>query len=153
MERVILTNYSELHWWDYTQYYNNYKPCGLWYSFGSEWADFVKNNLPEKSNTKNKIILNVNFKKILLLDSKEKCISFYEKYHYTGEEIDFPEINWSLVADEYYGIEVKNFNNFRPESPKREKEIGWLYGWDVSSGCIWNMSAIKSYKVYTNDFI
>ena len=44
-------------------------------------------------------------------------------------------IDWELVGDDYYGIEITH-----PYG-----EIGsWISTWDISSGCVWNPRAIES---------
>ena len=42
-------------------------------------------------------------------------------------------IDWKKVASKYDGIEIV------PYQPKARMNLLWYYGWDIASGCIWNL--------------
>ena len=49
-----------------------------------------------------------------------------------GESID-----WKKVASKYDGIEIN------PYQFEARYQYLWYYGWDVASGCIWNLKSVK----------
>ena len=62
-------------------------------------------------------------------------------------------IEWGEVAKKYSGIEIKNPDIYKfkkvPIGYRNEVYMSWLYGWDISSGCIWNKNGIESIeKIY-----
>jgi hypothetical protein len=129
----------------YTQSDNWSKPSGLWYQFNNSWINLcIKNNKDAEHmgrkphhafEIKNyNITLDVDLSEIIILDTPEKVIEFSEKY---GNGVFF--IKWNDVANDYKGIEIPNY-----KSVSRYK---WMNSWDISSGCIWDLSAIKNYKV------
>ena len=49
-----------------------------------------------------------------------------------GESID-----WNKVASKYDGIEIN------PYQFEARYQYLWYYGWDIASGCVWNLSGVK----------
>jgi hypothetical protein len=79
----------------------------------------------------------------LLLDSAAAIDSFTEKY-----EIELiPDmrngvfIDWARVMQEYSAIVCTPYIWARRLGPL------WYYGWDCASGCVWDVSAIKSIRL------
>lgn len=116
------------------------KPRGLWYDIDSSWLDWCNGNMPEWTY-KNHFELEIDESKILIIDTKQKLLDFDKEYsRKITERLSFHYIDWELVATKYSGIEI---------SPYRYDcrfDLFWYYGWDVSSGCIWNFDCIKSTK-------
>ena len=62
-------------------------------------------------------------------------------------------IKWDIVENEYCGFEIKNYSKIKKELLK---EIGldgmgeylWFFSFDFSSGCIWDMKAVKEIKYF-----
>lgn len=53
------------------------------------------------------------------------------------------EIDWKKVKEEYQGIIIAPY-----QWPCRlANETGWYYGWDCASGCIWDLTCIKEFKL------
>lgn len=88
---------------------------------------------------------------ILLLGSPNKIIEFGRKYAGT-DPTDFggflkdttrPDyiywIKWEQVMEDYDGIIIAPYQ----WSCRLASETTWYYGWDCSSGCIWNMDIIE----------
>ena len=127
----------------YEQTNNWAKPNGLWYQIGGKWNRLcdINNTDAEHYNHKKhdvfkikkyNISLDIDFNDIAVLDTKDKVVDFSEKYG-NGEFF----INWTDVIKGYKGIEVyKNIRYYK-----------WMNGWDIDSGCIWDLSSIKGYKV------
>jgi len=119
------------------------KPKGLWYSFGSEWVDFARQQMPQWEDD-HLFKIEIDERKILRLgaDYDMPYGKFEEKYAVkeiknkgTNIEYENVDIDWKRVAKDYAGIEIQN-----PWG-----QIGhWQRPWDVSSGCIWGDGVIKS---------
>ena len=117
------------------------KPKGLWYALGTEWIDWVRDQVPKWEG--NHIYrLELNESMILKVTDFK---SFEDEYGYVEDYIRNSSlwrddkkpkgINWERVSHEYYGVEV-----IAPFGG----EIGnWNRTWDVSSGCVWNKRGIK----------
>jgi len=119
------------------------KPHGLWYACGHEWIQWCKKENFEIGDLENKFILDIDFNKILILDSVDKMILFNKQYGIRDvqqrEYWAVPnEIDWNEVSKNYQGIEICPY-----QWGLRNKFL-WYYGWDVASGCIWNKQAIKN---------
>lgn len=133
------------------------KPYGLWYSIDDEWLDFCKSEMPYKLQEYT-FTLKLNLKSILVINSKPKLVKFWNKYkcdhpHFVGvklipEEYRIKTVDWGKVANDYKGIEFTNFSRFKygMNLPMEIMRTIWFMTWDVSSGCIWDSSAIISYS-------
>jgi len=118
------------------------KPNGLWYEIDGDWIKKCSIDMPHMIRKYN-IILDIDLTNILVLDSYEKGVIFYEKFNKDyghGQE----RILWEQVVKSYKGIEIPNI-----EILKRDilKDTSWVVFWDVNSGCIWDLSAIKNYEL------
>lgn len=129
----------------YEQSDNWSKPNGLWYQINGSWVNLcIKNNKDneyhnfKKQNRfdikKYNIKIDVDFDNILVLNTRDKVIEFSEKYG-NGEFF----IKWIDVIKKYKGIEIPNYNAVW--------YYKWMNGWDINSGCIWDLTVIKNYKV------
>lgn len=124
------------------------KPKGLWYACGDEWIKWCKGENFKLGDLKHKFVLDVDFNKILILDTTKKIDSFSKQYGANKYEISneinnswrwkIDSIDWQKVAEKYQGIEIC------PYQWDLRHEFLWYYGWDVASGCIWNKQAIKN---------
>jgi hypothetical protein len=113
------------------------KPFGLWYSIGFEWLDFTTNDF-EGFYGEEKLYayeINIDNLNILKLNTIEDINEFLKKYK-IGNDM-FVSIDWKEVSKSYDGIEINNYRKIKNKALLNFDYI-WLYGWDVSSGCIWN---------------
>jgi hypothetical protein len=81
---------------------------------------------------------------ILSIKTIEDFHLFNKKYRIKNKK--YTEINYNKVAEDYGGIEIKNYNKINQELRKDKnyyKKYSWFYSYDFSSGCIWNLSLIK----------
>lgn len=117
-----------------------HKPKGLWYAIGTEWIDWVKNEMPHwEGDYLYKI--EVNPSKILFIKNKEELLSFSSRYSVINQDSDLMgAIDWKSVAEKYSGIEIS------PYQFNLKYNITWYYTWDVASGCIWKQDGIKNIK-------
>jgi hypothetical protein len=121
------------------------KPKGLWYGFGTSWIDFVRSEMPAwESDTKHVFKIEIDTSNILIIKDDESFLEFSDKYKDPEYEKKWPDIkidkiNWPEVAKEYKGIEFPvYFSKYR-----MNRKYFWYYPWDVASGCIWDLSAVK----------
>lgn len=117
------------------------KPSGFWYGFGSEWIDWCRSEMPDWVG---KYIYGVDVGKsnVLQITTNLELMQFNRKYEsrvsdtgyklYEGESID-----WQKVVSEYDGIEINPYQN------EARNQYMWYYGWDIASGCVWNLSKVK----------
>lgn len=124
------------------------KPKGLWYSFNDEWISWCNGENFRLESTKHKFLLELDLDKIYQISNNKQFIDFFEKYKDlvdwkkkilpNTKHIDFMDINWGKVSEEYYGIEIN------PYMYEFRFSHMWYCGWDVSSGCVWNKDAVRS---------
>jgi len=155
--KIWATDKTELEHREYQQYIEGH-PNGLWYSFGNQWADFIRRDWPfdvKDYTNKYKMIFEIEVGgNILKINTHEEAVNFTKKYNpnsyfYIGspshsiqswrsnEKGNYRqgEINWALVAKDYDGIEctiIKELSFFEMFST-----------WDIDSGCVWNTNVVK----------
>lgn len=118
------------------------KPFGLWYSIGVEWLDFTIYNF-EGFYSDEKLYayeINIDNLNILKLNTIEDVREFMKKYKIGNDT--YVSIDWKKVSETYDGIEINNYGKIKNES-LLDFDYIWLYGWDVSSGCIWNTEKLN----------
>ncbi len=139
--------------------YTEMKPRGLWYSCGNAWLHYANREL---SNTYDDIYrLMINMTEIYVIDSENKLNVFVERFGIIKQrskpesndslgmlvwrlgnpEQKYSYINWSTVSLHYKGIEV---NPFVHRNTNASIHHTWYDSFDVSSGCIWDLSCITS---------
>ena len=119
------------------------KPLGLWYDIDCSWAEWCEHN--EYSIGSNHFLLEIDYEDVLVIDTAEKLVQFHDQFSFVPEELksvsgDWRRIDWAKLAKYYTGIEI---------APYREEQVGlrgyfWYQMWSVPSGCIWDLSIIKS---------
>ena len=136
------------------------KPNGLWYSIGTEWISWCFSEMRhwiEKYSHE----IEIDYKNILIIETPKDIEDFEKTY---GFEIDttlrsgfsYFQIDWDKVTKDYSGIEIRNYNEIRCGEilGKRSLSRGlWISAWDVSSGCIWDLSCITSVKRHETKLI
>lgn len=117
-----------------------HKPDGFWYGFGEEWIDWTETAGPEY---KGEYVydVDINGSNVLQIKDYSEIIEFTQEYR-SSEQI-IPEIifsiDWPRIELKYDGIEI---NPYIDEARLYNKTL-WYYGWDVASGCIWNINKVK----------
>ena len=111
------------------------KPFGLWYAIGTEWIDWVKDNMPEWERD-HAFVLDIDKSRLLQINTYYDLQSFDEEFGVEGYYID-----WGRVSEKYGGIEIA------PYIYQARYEMLWYYGWDVASGCIWGPNMVKNSKL------
>ena len=112
------------------------KPKGFWYGFGNEWIDWVRSEMPDWEG---KYIYEVDIgnTNVLKIDTHFDLMKFHRKYAERKQIARDDLLDWSEVAKEYDGIEIN------PYQYEARYQYMWYYGWDVASGCIWNLNNVK----------
>jgi len=115
----------------------DFKPKGLWFSFGTQWIDFISTEGMTDRIEDYLYIIKTNDSKILTIGMENEPL-FLETY---GVENDYGKIDvdWKKVASDWSGVEIL----INP----RELNERWLWStWDIASGCIWNIDGIESVR-------
>jgi len=117
------------------------KPHGLWYSINDEWKQWCIDNNWRTDHLEKCYELEID-KDLILSVSMDELNDVVSAY--TAKGILGYQPNWEEISEYYSGFEILDFNHLKTCT---EKELAWAYGWDVSSGCIWDVDAIKSVEV------
>ena len=113
------------------------KPTGLWYGIDNSWQEWAAERLPWIYD--HSFELELDLSRMLIISNEQDFRKFHSQYKtilYSVTEV----IDWPKVALEYGGIETN------PYLPSLTSEYIWYYGWDVASGCVWDMPNIKINK-------
>ncbi len=113
-----------------------FKPSGFWYGFGNEWIDWTRSEMP---NWIGKYIYKVDIDKSNILEIKTHMdfMMFTRKYQSLKSGAEGQAIDWGVISKKYDGIEIN------PYQQEARYQYMWYYGWDVASGCIWNLNKVK----------
>ena len=143
MRRLVNTDLEEIDLeQDYLVLNREAKPEGLWYAIDHAWLDWCSGEMPEW--VKDLLFsLRVDTKDILVLDTVDKVKSFIHRYSVPAwpQAIRLQSIKWFDVSKDYKGVEIVNYHTMRWNSELNDQL--WLMGWDVDSGCIWDLSCIN----------
>ena len=122
------------------------KPVGLWYGYGTNWVDFVKdpvNQMLDRYTPEYFYKLNVatasiqdfsssnwekDKNKVLLLETQADWEAFRDMFGFQrvgGFVIGI----WKKLPTFYSGLEISD-------------DLVSTFGWDIRSGCVWNKAAI-----------
>lgn len=126
------------------------KPRGLWVSDESDygwrkWCEDEEFRLGALSY-EHEVTLSVGTQPLLLLSTADQVLGFHRRYGYTETygtrgsafEINHTGIDWARVREDFAGVFIT------PYQGDLRFELDWYYGWDVASGCVWNLSVIES---------
>lgn len=133
--RTINTNNKVL---DFSRTYEqkiDFKPKGLWYGVGNSWTDWCKREMPHWIKEYNHTI-EIGLTNVWTISSCLDLLHFGLTFK-ARDEIGMPVINWNKVAKDWAGIEVTNIDEILKLIPPN-----WFYGWDINSGCIWDLSCV-----------
>jgi hypothetical protein len=124
----------------------SHKPIGLWYSFGNQWLEWCKYEMPEWVK-KNTFKLNITGCNILKITTPEQFKDFEREYLVDVFGL-FKSIDWPRVTTKYDGIEIYDpENNYEGIWSVRGNDSHWYNTWDIGSGCIWRKCNVTSEKI------
>ncbi len=134
------------------------KPNGFWFSVEGEgcdinWREWCEEEkfMVEHLKFFHEIILNEDAK-IIHLKTPEDILDFTKKYPFLREQWNDAtgrrlcatyELDWDKVKQEYQGIIISPYQWVC----RLISECNWYYGWDCSSGCIWDMNCVKEFNL------
>ena len=84
---------------------------------------------------------------ILHLKTAKEVFEFTKKYQLKTRELeadwhwDTYQITWDIVKQQYQGIIISPYQ----WDCRLAIESSWYYGWDCSSGCVWDLKCIESF--------
>ncbi len=125
------------------------KPCGLWLSVEDgdgwkEWCEAEQWGLERLAFSQ--VVMLKARAQILHIRTVEDIDAFTSRYSVPEpwsvegrQYVSYP-IDWQRVARDHQGMIIA------PYQWERRLHMGtsWYYGWDCSSGCIWDAAAIQS---------
>ena len=118
------------------------KPKGLWYGIGPSWINWVPGEMPHWADP---YIygLDLDYSRVLRITNLEQLQVFDKQYgtHPYTLASAIRYIDWAKVAQKYAGIEIN------PYIHEARHSVIWYNGWDVASGCIWDVSAIRDIEL------
>lgn len=124
------------------------KPAGFWVSVRGEddWPSWCREEgFREDYLSYCSVVTLEDYANVLILGNVEEIRAFTNKYG--NPPADAPiylrrgnYIDWESVQKEYDGIIITPYQ----WTIRLDPEFSWYYGWDVASGCIWNLDAIKT---------
>lgn len=116
------------------------KPKGLWLSVddGWGWRDWceAERYRPEKLTHAHDIELDPDAP-LLWITTAGDLLNFGAEY---GAELlpGYRVIAWDRVAQDYEGIIIAPYQ----WELRLDARVSWYYGWDCSSGCLWNPAEV-----------
>lgn len=123
------------------------KPQGFWVSVDGEdsWDTWcLANNFGHESTEVSNLVTLKADANIIILYTKDEIRNFAKRFMTVYSETFYLRqgIFWAAVTKEYSGIIIPNYLYWECQD---ELDIfNWYYGWDVASGCIWDLNAIES---------
>lgn len=132
------------------------KPNGLWVSVegNCDWNEWCKS---EKYGLyRLRFRYEINLKpdaNILYLKTPGEIFYFSKKYAkrfrpFPGDgSLDTHELDWFQIKETYQGIIIDPYQ----WDCRLSMESSWYYGWDCSSGCIWDLDCIESFTFLGED--
>ena len=132
----------------YHQGMYDFKPNGLYYSIGHAWREWCESEMPDWVKPWN-FYLYMNNSKILLITNTHQLQEFCNRYLKKTHKYSYL-IDWWKVSQDYSGIEFQRYQHLKYMSNRGDTfyKYLWLYGWDVSGGCVWDLNVIKNVRRY-----
>lgn len=116
------------------------KPDGFWYGFGNEWIDWTETAGP---NYQGDYVYEVDINGSNILQIKDYSeITVFTKEYGSDKQIApgiIFNIDWPKIELRYDGIEINPYIR----QARNDTKTLWYYGWDVASGCIWNLEKVN----------
>lgn len=117
------------------------KPIGLWLSVGDVWDTWCRTERYRTHDSVSTFEITAD-KSVLLLDDAEVLREFTHMFSLprSGPLKEFIHmIDWPRLSSQISGIVINPYI----WSCRLDPSTCWYYGWDVASGCIWDLSVLK----------
>lgn len=122
------------------------KPAGFWVSVRGEddWPSWCRGEgFREDYLSYCSVVTLEDYANILILGNVDEIRAFAKEFGNPPPGWRLGPgyyIDWESVQKKYDGIIITPYQ----WSIRLDSEFSWYYGWDVASGCIWNLDAIKT---------
>lgn len=118
----------------------NGKPRGLWLSDDSDhgWKTWCEGEEWGLGGLIHRAEFDVDPTRVHLIRSDQELLAFNARFGVSGEHRWYHGIDWSAAASEKSGIVITPYL----WKMRLDDRVGWYYGWDCASGCIWGADAI-----------
>jgi GNAT superfamily N-acetyltransferase len=113
-----------------------FKPKGIWLAKGTGWIDFIEEEGIDFKHYCSAFKVDLG-EDILVLNDLEDYNGFTLRYAISESKID-----WVKVAKRYNGIALINPRRFQ-----FNEGLQWVYGWDITSACIWSEEGVESIEM------
>lgn len=131
------------------------KPEGFWYDVGADWLRYCTTEFFWLARYVYEVKLDLS--RILRVRTIRQFNAFEKKYRAEPMFVQrmrlagiadslfdgMFEINWAKVAENYPGVEIAPYL-----WQKRLSNSKWYYSWDVASGVIWDIGAVKGIDLH-----
>lgn len=117
----------------YEQPTKGYKPNGLWLSVDGDWERWCREDGGHMFLGEHTFEFTVDEGCVLWLKSGEDIDRFTDEYSASGDDYG---VDWDRLQWDHGGIVIA------PYQWSRRLSVGWYYGWDVASACIWDLSTV-----------
>ena len=115
------------------------KPHGLYWGVDDEWIEWCTSEMPRWVQQYN-FDLEIDEVSIYHIFDTKTLYAFEKEYKKIMGGCLL--IDWGAVSLKYKGLEITNYHEMQFS---RSASI-WFCTWDVNSGCVWDLSAVKSCK-------
>jgi hypothetical protein len=124
------------------------KPKGVWVSAAGEddWPSWCRSERFGVDRLEYRHLIELDTRRMKIIESVAELDRFDALWGvaYSLGDMPFHCINWPEVAKEFTGIVIAPYRWERRMDTRVSK---WYYGWDCASGCVWDVTAIKSVQV------
>lgn len=129
-----------------------FKPEGLWYALDDEWKSWCAENGYPDFQTGYEFSLEIDSSNMLIIKDWIDYSVLYTRFVYAPFE---DSIDWKKLTEEYAGIEIQNYHLMKRCLPMERSKfkiiaLASFLTFSVSSGCIWDLSAIKKVTPIAN---
>lgn len=120
---------------------HSFKPVGLWYEIDGGWIDWCSGEQPDWARAyAGHYPIEVTIPTRLLTLATPADVWAFSRRYSTNIVPHLRGIDWQRVARDHGGIEIRNY--WKMSTLRFEIDLMWFYGWDCSSGCVWDLTAI-----------
>lgn len=119
----------------------NSKPAGFWFEVDGDWQRWCEGESFRLETFRFSYSLDLDLSRFLFLKTISDIDSFTSQWT-KGTEYNW-EVYWQLLHRAYSGIIIAPYQWER----RYTDHTSWYYSWDCASGVVWNISAVRSFKL------
>jgi hypothetical protein len=136
----------------------HFKPVGLWFAQGDEWLQHMKKTNFRMTRYNYLYELELNMDEFIIITNINELYDFTKKFgvSYEGLPSSYTSIalKWGDVVKKTKKSGILISPNLKQIIMKYKDnhleyfdEMKWYISWDIASGAIWNVKAVKNFKV------